>query len=91
MDRGTIWGVPGWWKIQRRPHMTPVLLPVMIDLNFTKRAEGIGGSVVYERVPSVGEARIERRKHRAPVLIRGIVGRKVRVGQGAGITGGGEF
>lgn len=71
--------------------MTSIILPVVIDLHFTKGNKGVGGSVVHERVPSVGEARVERGKHRAPVLARGIVGSNVRVGQGAGIIGGREL
>lgn len=71
--------------------MATVILPVVIDLHFTKRAEGVGWPLIHKRVPSVGEARVEWGKYRAPVLVRGIVGSRVRVGQGAGVTGGRKF
>ena len=87
MDRRAFRGVPTWCKTQRRLHTAPVILPVVIDLHFTKRAENVGGSVVHERVPSVGEARVEWGEYRTPVLVRGVVGSKVRVG----ITGGRKF
>lgn len=54
--------------------MAPIILPVVIDLHFTERVERVGGSVAHERVPPVRKARVERRKHRAPVLIRRVVG-----------------
>jgi len=67
--------------------MAPVIFLVMVDLHFTKRAESAGGSFVHEmRIPSVRKARVERREHRASILIRSVAGGKVRVGQGAWIT-----
>jgi len=42
-------------------------------------------------IPPIGKARVERRKYRAAVLSRGVIGGKVRVGQGGGITGGGKL
>jgi hypothetical protein len=71
--------------------MAPVVVLVVVELHFTKRAESIWGSVVHERVPSVGEAGVERRKHGASIFVRCIVGGKVRVGQGVCVTSGGKF
>ena len=72
--------------------MTPVIFLVMVDLHFAKRTQSIRGSIVHEmRVTSVREARVEWREHCASVLIRGVVARKVRVGQGACLTGGRKF
>lgn len=80
MDWGTIRSAPGRWEIQWGSHTASVTFPVMVDLHLTKRTESIGGSVGHERVPSVGEASVERRQYRTSVLSRGIVDRKVRVG-----------
>ena len=80
MDPRAIRGGPRWRKAERRPHVAPIILPIVIDLHLAERVERVGGSFVHERVPPVGKARVERRKHRAPVLIRRVVG-KIRVRQ----------
>ena len=64
----------------------------MVDGYFTQGAESVGRSVVHEvTVPPVRKAGVERGKYRAAVLSRGVMGGKVRVGQGAWITGGSEL
>jgi hypothetical protein len=70
--------------------MAPIIILIMVDLHFTKRAESIRGSIVHKMgVPSIREACVERREHCSSVLVRCIVGRKVRVGQG--VAGGRKF
>lgn len=69
--------------------MAPVILLVMVDLHFTKRAESIRGSIIHEMgVPPIREARVEGREHCASVLVRVVIGRKVQVGQRTCVTGG---
>jgi hypothetical protein len=68
-----------------------VIFLVMIDLHLTERIESVGRSIVHEMAIPPGKACVERRKYGASVLIRGIVGGKVRVGQGAWITDSGKF
>jgi len=71
--------------------MAPIVLLVMVDRYFTQGAESVGRSVQEMTIPPVGKAGVERGKHRAAVLSRGVIGGKVRVGQGAWITGGGKL
>ena len=72
--------------------MAPVIFLIMVDLHFAKRAESIRGSIIHEMgIPSIREACVEGREHCASILVRCIVGREVRVGQGAGVTSGRKF
>lgn len=68
MDWRAIRSTPQWSETQGRLHIAPVILSIMVDLNFSKRAESVRGSVVHVRVSSVGKARVERWKYRASVL-----------------------
>ena len=69
--------------------MAPVILLVVIELYFTQRTESVGRSFVHEMtIPAVGKTRVEWRKYRASILIWGVIGGKVRIGQWAWIAGG---